>query len=108
MSVALPLLLSSALQSKQSSSQAVLNRTPMFAAHESARRVLVEHAAEFARCCSKPRAAGEPVAPLKAGVFEELVPGVTSLLHDQSWRVRYCGANHISELAEAFGQEVTR
>lgn len=67
------------------------------AAHESTRRVLIEHAAEFARCCK--------AVP---GLCEELVPNVITLLHDPSWRVRYCAANSVNDLAEAFGQEVTR
>ena len=57
----------------------------------------MEHAAEFAQCCT-----------VKPGLCEELVPNVITLLHDQSWRVRYCAASHVNELAEAFGQEVTR
>ena len=71
--------------------------TSWHAAHESTRRVLVEHAAAFARCCTA-----------KPGLCEELVPNVITLLHDPSWRVRYCAASHVHELAEAFGQEVTR
>jgi hypothetical protein len=36
------------------------------------------------------------------------MPNIITLLHDPSWRVRYCAANSVNDLAEAFGQEVTR
>lgn len=67
------------------------------AGHESIRRALVEHSPAFAaRCKSRPDAA------------KELLQNVIALMHDRSWRVRYCAATQVESLADAYGADVTR
>jgi hypothetical protein len=67
------------------------------AGHESIRRALVENSPAFAaRCKSKPDAA------------KELLQNIIALMHDRSWRVRYCAATQVEKLAEAYGADVTR
>lgn len=67
------------------------------AGHESIRRALVEHAPKLAACCSsRPDAA------------KELLQHIIALMHDRSWRVRYCAATHAHELSRTYGPDVTR
>lgn len=69
----------------------------MCAGHESIRRALVEHSPAFAaRCKSRPDAA------------KELLQNIIALMHDRSWRVRFCAASQVESLAEAYGADVTR
>lgn len=66
------------------------------AVQESVRRVVVEHTPDTLAGCADER------------VRSAVLGAVTKLMADRSWRVRFCMAQTIVKIADAFGPKVVR